>query len=182
MLLVIISHQLIEYILGEHWPPNQLQYLLIGQKHVHWCISPRDLDESACNERDLGSIPGSGRSLEEGNSYPLQYSCLENSMDRGAWWAIVHGVTESHMTEQLIFSLSKTATRQIIILTSDMEKLHKSRKKNEIWWLSHMTKEMCRRWCLTFFGNDFLDITLKAHTTAKITKGNYLKIRAYPKQ
>lgn len=35
MLLVIISHQLIEYILGEHWPPNQLQYLLIGQKHVH---------------------------------------------------------------------------------------------------------------------------------------------------
>jgi len=53
-------------------------------------------------------------------------------MDRGAWWVIVHGVAESHMTERLIFSLSKTATRQIIILTSDMEKLHKSRKKNEI--------------------------------------------------
>ena len=47
---------------------------------------------SACNAGDLGLIPGSGRSLGEGNGYPLQYSCLENSMDRGAWWAIVHGV------------------------------------------------------------------------------------------
>ena len=44
---------------------------------------------------DLGSIPGLGRSPEEGNGYPLQYSCLENSMDRGAWWATVHGVTEN---------------------------------------------------------------------------------------
>ena len=44
---------------------------------------------------DLGSIPGLGRSLGEGNGYPLQYSCLENSMDRGAWQATVHGVTKS---------------------------------------------------------------------------------------
>ena len=42
---------------------------------------------------DLGSIPGSGRSPGEGNSYPLQYSCLEKPMDRGAWQATVHGVT-----------------------------------------------------------------------------------------
>ena len=42
--------------------------------------------ESACNARDMGSIPGLGRSPGEGNGYPLQYSCLENSMDRGAWW------------------------------------------------------------------------------------------------
>ena len=40
-------------------------------------------------------IPGLGRSLREGNGYPLQYSCLENSMDRGAWWATVHGVAKS---------------------------------------------------------------------------------------
>ena len=44
---------------------------------------------------DAGSIPGTERFPEEGNGNPLQYSCLENSMDRGAWQAIVHGVTES---------------------------------------------------------------------------------------
>ena len=48
--------------------------------------------EFACNAEDLGSIPGSGRSLGEGNGNPLQYSCLENPMDRGAWQATVHGV------------------------------------------------------------------------------------------
>ena len=48
---------------------------------------------------DSGSIPGSERSRGEGNGYPLQYSCLENPMDRGVWWAIVHGVSkESDMT------------------------------------------------------------------------------------
>ena len=45
--------------------------------------------------RDEGSIPGSGRSPGEGHGYSLRYSCLENSMDRGAWWATVHGTTES---------------------------------------------------------------------------------------
>ena len=50
---------------------------------------------SACNAGDLDSIPGSGRSPGEGNGNPLQYSCLENSMDRGAWWATVHGVAKS---------------------------------------------------------------------------------------
>ena len=54
--------------------------------------------ESACNAgnaRDAGSIPGSGRSPEGGNGNPLQYSCMENPMDRGAWWATVHGATKS---------------------------------------------------------------------------------------
>ena len=49
-----------------------------------------DDKESACNG-EPGSVPGLGRSPEEGNGYPLQDSCLENSMDRGAWRAIVHG-------------------------------------------------------------------------------------------
>ena len=49
--------------------------------------------EPACNAGDLGLIPGSGRSPAEGNGNPLQYSCLENPMDRGAWQATVHGVT-----------------------------------------------------------------------------------------
>ena len=48
----------------------------------------------ACNAGDSGSIPGSGRSPGEGNDYPLQYSCLENSMDRRAWQATVHGVAK----------------------------------------------------------------------------------------
>ena len=51
--------------------------------------------ESACNAGDLGSIPESGRSPGEGNGNPLQYCCLENPMDRRAWWAIVHGVAKS---------------------------------------------------------------------------------------
>ena len=50
---------------------------------------------SACNAGDLGLIPGLGRSPEEGNGNPLQYSCLENPMDGGAWWATVHWVTKS---------------------------------------------------------------------------------------
>ena len=54
-----------------------------------------DSKESTCNVEDLGSLPGLGRSPGEGNGNPLQYSCLENSMDRGAWWAIVHGVVKS---------------------------------------------------------------------------------------
>ena len=58
---------------------------------------PGDLDgkESACNTGDPGSIPGSGRSRGEGNGNPLQYSCLENSMDRGAWRATAWGVAQS---------------------------------------------------------------------------------------
>ena len=51
--------------------------------------------ESACNAGDPGLIPGSGKSPGEGNGSPLQYSCQENSMDRGAWWATVHGVAKS---------------------------------------------------------------------------------------
>ena len=62
---------------------------------------PGGLDdkESACNEGDLGLIPGSGRSPGEGNGNPLQYSCLENPMDGGAWQATVHGVAELDTTE-----------------------------------------------------------------------------------
>ena len=54
-----------------------------------------DGKESACHAGDLGLIPGLGRSPGEGNGNPLQCSCLENSMNRGAWWATVHGVTKS---------------------------------------------------------------------------------------
>ena len=54
-----------------------------------------DYEQSACNARDLGSIPGSERSPRERNGYLLQYSCLENPMDRGAWHVPVHGVSKN---------------------------------------------------------------------------------------
>ena len=54
-----------------------------------------DGTESACNAGDPGLIPGLERSPGEGNCNPLQYSCLENSMDKGAWWATVHGAAKS---------------------------------------------------------------------------------------
>ena len=75
---------------------------------IHSCIHPCNkyvstigfpggskVKASACSAGDLGLIPGSGRSPGEGNGNPLQYSCLENPMDRGAWWATVHGVAKS---------------------------------------------------------------------------------------
>ena len=69
-----------------------------------------DGKETACNAGALGLIPGSGRSPGEGNDYPLQCSCLENPMDRGAWWATVHRTagswtwlsTHSHTTGFLV--------------------------------------------------------------------------------
>ena len=67
--------------------------------YTHICIyilsCSSDGKESSCNAGDLGSIPGSGRSSGEGNGNPLQYPCLENPMDRGAWQATVHGVAKS---------------------------------------------------------------------------------------
>ena len=63
---------------------------------IHCFPGSSDSKASAYNAGDLGSIPGLGRSPGEGNGNPLQYSCLENPMDGGAWWAtLVHGVTKS---------------------------------------------------------------------------------------
>ena len=77
-----------------------------------------DSEESVCNEGDQGSIPGSGRSPGGGNGNPLQYSCLENPMDRGAWWATVHGVTKS----QTRLSGYTTPTEKMNKQATDWEK------------------------------------------------------------
>ena len=58
-----------------------------------------DSKESACNAEELGSVFGSGGFPEEGNGNPLQYSFLENSMDRGVWQAIVHGITKTQLSD-----------------------------------------------------------------------------------
>ena len=65
---------------------------------------------SACKAGDPGSIPGLGRSPGEGNGNPLQYSCLENPMDRGAWWATVHRVAKSRTRLSDFTSLRFTST------------------------------------------------------------------------
>ena len=59
----------------------------------------KNLSANAGDVRDVGLIPGLGRSLGGGHGSPLEYLCLENPMNRGAWWATVHGITESDMTE-----------------------------------------------------------------------------------
>ena len=70
--------------------------MLMSLSFTYFCF-PRGLDgkESAHNAGDLGLIPGLGRFPREEKRHPLQYSCLENSMDRGTWRATVHGVTKS---------------------------------------------------------------------------------------
>ena len=75
--------------------------------HVSILLGGSDDKESSCNAGDPGSIPRSGRSPGEENVNPLQYSYLGNPMDRGAWWAAVHGVAKSQtqLSEiHLIFS------------------------------------------------------------------------------
>ena len=62
-------------------------------------VEVKNLPAKARDIRDAGSVPGFGRSPGGGHSNPLQYSCLENPMDRGAWWATAHGVAELNMTE-----------------------------------------------------------------------------------
>ena len=73
----------------------------VGDSERGVSLSLHDDKGSACNEGDLGSIPGLGRSPGGGHGNPLQHSCLKTPIDRGAWWATVHGVAELDTTEQL---------------------------------------------------------------------------------
>ena len=74
--------------------------------------------ETACGAGDPGSIPGLGRSPGEGNGNPFQYSCLENSIDRGAWHAIVHGVTKSRTQLNYFHSQMKHTVSLRMLLKS----------------------------------------------------------------
>ena len=76
-----------------------------------------EVKASACKAGDRGSIPGWRRSPREGNGNPLQYSCLENPMDRGAWWATVHRVPKSQTRlSDFTFTSSKSKRSQILII------------------------------------------------------------------
>ena len=80
------------------------------------------------NAGDLGSIPWSGRSPEEGSGNPLQYSCLGNPMDRGAWWAPVHGVARvrQDIATKIIIAMSPSGRNSLGLIQRVHLKLHVS--------------------------------------------------------
>ena len=102
-------------------PPGKSIWVVTGQwfwteREERFYTYPRnfpgcsDGKESAYNARDLGLIPGLGRTPVEGNAYPFQYSCLENPMDRGAWWATACGATESESNRAYTHTHTHTYT------------------------------------------------------------------------
>ena len=106
----------------KRWPfsrnqsPGESKTIHVTKKQqLHQFILPpggflggSDNKESTCNAGDSSSITESGRSFGEENGNPLQYSCLENPLDRGTWWATVHGVAGLDTTEQLIHTHAHT--------------------------------------------------------------------------
>ena len=107
-------------------------------------------EESPSNAGDAGSIPGSRRYPREGNGNPLQYSCLENSMDRGAWWATVHGVTrvKHDWATKPPLPLYPGTKMQTMSQSLDMEKRELERWRmvkiaKEKWWWNLYRK---RQW------------------------------------
>ena len=92
-------------------------------------LSGSDSRESVCNAGDHGSIPGLGRSPKESHGNPLQYSCLENPMDRGARWAIVYGVTKSQMQLKQLSTQAHTLITEVSLLPGS----HIIQNKNPEW-------------------------------------------------
>ena len=86
---------------SENSPFSCYLELCLQEKGLPRWLSVKESPVNAGDSGDAGSIPALGRSPEGGNGNPLQYSCLEYSMDRGTWKVIVHGVAELDMTERL---------------------------------------------------------------------------------
>ena len=95
-IILIIYHSLTSQVIYYDYVSFLIQLGLFFSLELTFCFPGGSGGrESACNAEDPGSIPGSGRSEGEGNGNPLQYSCLENHIDRGALWATVHGAAKS---------------------------------------------------------------------------------------
>ena len=126
--------------------------------------------------RDVGLIPGSGRSLEGGHSNPLQYSCLENPMDRGAWWATVHGVTKSqtrlsdyhfHFLMTNLDSILKSITLLTKVCTVKSYGFFSSHVW--IWKLDHKEGWVPKNWCFRIV---VLEKTIESPLNSKINPFN----------
>ena len=95
----MFSHDqtVVEHLVGPETPAHEafLPVLHQGIQDLRGFLGGSDGKESACNVGDSGSVPGLGRSPGEGKGKPIQYSCLENHTDGGAWWATVYGVAKS---------------------------------------------------------------------------------------
>ena len=87
-------------------------HVILKISYLHVSMSPQVTGgkECTCNAGDTGTVPGSGRPPGEGNDNPLQYSCLENTMDRGAWWVTVDEATKSwtELSDQVHIHVSVT--------------------------------------------------------------------------
>ena len=108
-----------------------------------------EVKASACSVGDLGSIPGSGRSPGEGNGSSLQYSCLENPMDRGAWRATVHGVAKSQTwLSDFTFTYKRLwlPSCSLILLLVLSLWLFSQAFSNQLGWRGPCSKEL--RWLL----------------------------------
>ena len=124
------------HLLLSHWPNPEL---VVREEFP----SGADSKESAFNVQDPGSSPGSGRFPGEGNGNPLQYSCLENSMDRGAWWTYSPwDCKELNRTEQLSLSLSLSLSH-----THTRRHKHSYRKVWANLWslLQQVTSDACQK-------------------------------------
>ena len=94
---------------------------------IHCVGSVVQLVKNLCNVGDLDSTPGSGRSPGEGNGNPLQYSCLENPLARGTWWAPVHGVARViHDTHQTNHDTIVLSNSYIITIVKDVHHFSQS--------------------------------------------------------
>ena len=120
LLKIFRWHDVCRPVHGHRMRLTQPRHLVIRSSYLHvllvfhfpggvqWLTNP---PASAGDTRDVGSIPGSGRSPEVENGHPLQHSCLENAMDRGTLWAAVHGVAESDTAAHTCTPLPSEQTR-----------------------------------------------------------------------
>ena len=111
--------------------------------------------------RDTGLIPGSRRSPERGNGNPLQYSCLENPVDRGAWWATVCGVTELDTTQATFSKLSGLAQQQLFMLLTKAYLGRALLTLFALFWTVSVSLTLCSRWLCDMAGTVELAVGYK---------------------